>query len=320
MYTKRPFGYYPLAMHAFGQFPAPQMSLLHLSDTHLLGGDRSLFAVLETEKKLDVFFQRVRASSEDITAIVITGDLTDLGEPDAYRRLADIVTPHADALGAEVVWVMGNHDEREAFSRVLMGSEATTGTQDSVVEFDGLRLIVLDTTVPGYHHGELTAVQRDWLRAELASPAPRGTLLAMHHPPLPTPAALMGMIELDNQEDFWSSIEGSDVRGILAGHLHYTTFTASHGIPVSVAPGMCYTIDLFGSKDRLLVASDRGQTASLVSVYADQVVFSHIPVEEMPEVHGFPADAMERIQALSHAERREMFSNKSSSFNLTQDR
>lgn len=307
-------------MHNFGQFPPPHMSLLHLSDTHLLGDNRTLFGVLKTEAKLDALFERVGASGVDVTAIVITGDLTDLGEADAYERLSTIVTPHAQALGADVVWVMGNHDERAPFSQVLMGGEATSDPQDAVYRWEGLRLIVLDSTVPGYHHGELTVAQLDWLGAELATPAPRGTLIAMHHPPLPTPATLMGIIELDDQENFWSAIRGSDVRGILAGHLHYATFTASHGIPVSVAPGMCYTIDLLGHKDRLLVASDRGQAASLVSVYDDQIVFSSLPGEQMPEVHGFSAAAMDTICDLSVAERREMFSKKNSTFNLTQDR
>jgi 3',5'-cyclic AMP phosphodiesterase CpdA len=296
------------------------VSLLHLSDTHLLGDNRSLFGVLDTEKKIETLLKRVEASGLEITAIVLTGDLTDLGEPDAYRRLSDAVTPAAKSLGADVIWVMGNHDEREAFSEELMGGEATTDPQDRVYWWDGLRLIVLDTTVPGYHHGELTVQQLDWLRNELATPAEAGTLIAMHHPPLPSPAALMGIIELDDQENFWSAIRGRDVRGILAGHLHYATFSASHGIPISVAPGMCYTIDLLGEKDRLLVASDRGQAASLVSVYDERVVFSLMPIDQMPEIHGFSAEAMDSIRRMPVHERREMFSNKASTFNRTQNR
>lgn len=307
-------------MTTFGQFPPPAMSLLHLSDTHLLAGDRSLFGVLETERKLDELFSRVADSDIDLTAIVITGDLADLGEADAYSKLAGIVTPWAQSLDAEVVWVMGNHDEREAFSEVLLGEAPTMAPRDRVYQWGGLRLIVLDTSVPGYHHGELTADQLDWLRGELATPAPLGTLLAMHHPPLPQPSALMGIIELDDQDRFWDAVAGSDVRGILAGHLHYSTFTASHGIPVSVAPGMCYTIDLFGPRDRLLVATDNGQAVSLVSLYDDHTVFSHIPSGSMPEVHGFSADSLDQIAALSAAERREMFSNKASDFNRFMDR
>jgi 3',5'-cyclic-AMP phosphodiesterase len=307
-------------MASFGQHPAPTLSLLHLSDTHLLAGDRSLFGVLETEKKLDELFHRVFDSGLDIAAIVITGDLVDLGEPEAYEKLAGIVNPWAGSLNAEVVWVMGNHDDRQAFSDVLMGQAASMEPQDGVYDLQGLRLIALDTSVPGFHHGQLTAHQLTWLREQLAAPAPLGTLIAMHHPPLPAPAALMGIIELDDQDAFWDAIAGSDVRGILAGHLHHIAFSTSHGVPVSVASGMCYNIDLLGERDRLLVASDRGQAVSLVNVYHDQVVFSHVTSEQMPEVHGFPAEFLAQVEAMPPEARREMFSNKSSEFNRTIDR
>lgn len=307
-------------MSSFGQHPAPSLSLLHLSDTHLLGGDRSLFGVLATEKKLEEVFHRVSNSGLDIAAIVITGDLVDLGEPEAYAKLADIVNPWAATLGADVVWVMGNHDDREAFSTVLMGQAASMEPQDRVYQWQGLRLIALDTSVPGYHHGQLTAHQLSWLGEQLKTPAPLGTLIAMHHPPLPAPAPLMGIIELDDQEAFWNTIAGSDVRGILAGHLHHIAYTTSHGVPVSVAAGMCYNIDLLGDKDRILVAADRGQAVSLVNVYNDQVVFSHVNAEQMPEVHGFSAEFLAQIEAMSPDQRREMFSNKASDFNRTIDR
>lgn len=307
-------------MSSFGQHPPPSLSLLHLSDTHLLAGDRSLFGVLETEKKLEELFSRVSESGVDITAIVITGDLVDLGEAEAYQKLAGIVDPWAASLGAEVVWVMGNHDDRQAFGDILMGQAASMEPHDRVYWWRGLRLIALDTSVPGFHHGQLTAKQLDWLREQLDTPAELGTLIAMHHPPLPAPAPLMGIIELDDHEAFWDAIAGSDVRGILAGHLHHITFTTSHGVPVSVAAGMCYTIDLLGDKDRSLVSSDRGQMASLVNIYDNQVVFSHVPSEEMPEVHGFPAEFLANIEAMDPDARRDMFSNKSSQFNTSIDR
>jgi 3',5'-cyclic AMP phosphodiesterase CpdA len=307
-------------MHTFGQHPAPEMTLMHLSDTHLLAGDEKLFTVLETEKKLEALFERTVSSGVDLTAVVITGDLTDLGEPEAYRKLANMVNPWAQSLGAEVVWVMGNHDERGPYSDILMGTGPSNDPQDAVYEWDGLRLIVLDTSVPGYHHGELTSDQITWLGNQLATPAPRGTLLAMHHPPIPTPVTLMGLIELERQDEFWNTVAGTDVRGILAGHLHYATFSTRHAIPLSIAPGMCYNIDLLGAKDRVLVAADRGQAVSLVSVYPDQVVFSHLSANDMPEIHGFSAEAIEQIAGMTLEQQRQMFSLKSSGFNLTQDR
>ena len=103
-------------------------------------------------------------------------------------------------------------------------------------DVDGLRIIALDTSVPGYHHGELSDDQLTWLAAELATPAEHGTLIALHHPPLPLPMLRAAeLIELLEQDRLAAVIEGSDVRGILAGHLHFSTYSLFAGVPVSVA-------------------------------------------------------------------------------------
>ena len=103
---------------------------------------------------------------------MFTGDLADRGEPDAYARLREIVEPVAADLGAQVVWVMGNHDERAPYARGLFDAD-DDGPQDRVYDVDGLRIVSLDTSVPGYHHGELCDAQLDWLarRAEHAAPS-----------------------------------------------------------------------------------------------------------------------------------------------------
>ena len=52
-------------------------------------------------------------------ALVFTGDLADKAEPAAYARLRELVEPFAAAIGAQVVWVMGNHDERAPYAKGL---------------------------------------------------------------------------------------------------------------------------------------------------------------------------------------------------------
>lgn len=264
-------------------------------------------------------FERIRQSDLDIRALVFTGDLAERAEPDAYRRLKDLVTPHAEALSAEVIWVMGNHDEREPFSEVLWGEQATSAPRDRAYDVDGLRIIALDTSVPGYHHGEIVDEQWEWLAQQLASPAPRGTLLALHHPPIPTVVPLMGLIELDNQARLWEAIRGSDVRGILAGHLHYSTHTVVDGIPVSVAAAACYNVDLAADSSLLLKGVDRAHGSSLVSVYSNQLVFSDIPATDMPQLFSHSTDYLPMIMSMDAQQRREMFSSKTSDFNRRVD-
>lgn len=306
-------------MVSFSQHPAAQHVLLHISDTHLLDG-RGLFGSVDSETPLRALLHRVLASGVAVDALVFTGDLADLGEPGAYVRLRDLVQPCADALGADVVWAMGNHDDRRAFSEVLYGDAPSDLPQDRVFSLGGLRVIALDTSVPGYHHGALTTAQLTWLDQQLSTPAPHGTLVALHHPPIATPIDLMGVIELEDQPALARVIAGRDVRGILAGHLHYSSFSTFAGIPVSVCAASCYTIDLLGPQSTMLSAVRGGLQASLVHVYPETVVFSAIPMEDPDEITHYDAAALEQIAAMTPEERREMFSDKSSEFNAASDR
>jgi len=300
-----------------GQYPAASHVIAHISDTHLLAGGRPLYGKVNTIEHLGQALAQLERSTAKPQAIVFTGDLADLGEPDAYVRLREIVEPAAARMNAQVIWVMGNHDERPDYSRLLFDEESDA-PQDRVYDIDGLRIISFDSTVPGYHHGEITDDQLDWLADVLSSPAPHGTILALHHPPIPTPLLeAMGILELNDQPRLAAVLRGTDVRGILAGHLHYSTHSTFAGIPVSVASATCYTLDLT-AEDRLLSGVDFGQSVNVVHVYEEQLVHSIIPVGDVPEVTGQPAAAWAQIEAMTPEQRIEVLSAKNSSFNAAE--
>jgi len=259
--------------------------ILHISDTHFVGDGELMYDRIDNDAHLTALFEGFAASGARPEAIVFTGDLTDTGRPDAYRRLRDIVEPAAAALGAQVIWVMGNHDVRGPFRRELLGEDAADATPiDRVFDVNGLRIIVLDTSVPGHGHGELTDAQLEWLAAELATPAPDGTLLAMHHPPVPTVVGVLELVELKDRDRLAPVIRGTDVRGILGGHLHYSTTATFAGVPVSVASATCYTQDLTAVFPDAR-GQDGGQSYNLVHVYPDTVVHSIVPIGRFPAVY-----------------------------------
>jgi len=303
-------------MVQLGQFPPARHVIAHISDTHFLAGSRQLYGSVDTDPTLGFALQLLERSNLPIDAIVFTGDLADLAEPDAYARLRGIVEPAAERLGAQIVWVMGNHDERPAYSKGLFGHE-TTDPQDRVEMIGGLRIISLDSTVPGYHHGAILDSQLDWLRDVLAEPAADGTLLALHHPPLPSPVEIMAILELQNMSRLADVIRGTDVRGILAGHLHHSMSGMFAGIPVSVAAATCYTIDPSAPVGSLL-GVDGAQSINLVHVYDDQILHSTVPVVETRPVSGFPDSVLDRLAQLTHEQRIEAFSSKTSTFNLAE--
>ncbi|MBI5159811.1 MAG: phosphodiesterase [Micrococcales bacterium] len=302
-----------------GQFPAPVHTIAHISDTHLLSGGRPLYGLLDTEATLGHALDQLEASGRRPQAIVVTGDLADLGEPDAYRRLRAIVDPAAERMGARLIWVMGNHDEREPFSELMLDQAPSGAPQDAVYDVDGLRIIALDSSVPGYHHGELSDAQLDWLRDVLSEPAPHGTLLALHHPPIPSPVELMAILELQEQHRLADAIRGSDVRGILGGHLHYATHSMFAGVPVSVASATCYSLDPGAPVDSLR-GVDGGRSINLVQLYEDRVVHTIVPVGDLARVAGFDDVVVARLAEMTPAERIEAFSNKRSTFNAAEVR
>jgi Icc protein len=280
------------------EYPHAERILLHLSDTHLRAEGSRLFDLVDASERLGRALAAIEGSGIRPDAIVFTGDLADLGEAGAYTELRALVDPVAERLGSRVFWVMGNHDDRASFRAGLLDQIGDAAPVDSVAELDGLRIVTLDSSVPGHHHGELRAEQLAWLSDVLATPAPLGTILAMHHPPVPSVLPLAASVELRDQRRLAAVLRGTDVRTIIAGHLHYSTFATFAGIPVSVASSTCYAQDLTvptgGTRPQ-----DGAQAFNLVHLYDDTVVHSVVPVDAPRTLEHIDAAEAQRRLALA---------------------
>jgi 3',5'-cyclic AMP phosphodiesterase CpdA len=295
--------------YVFGRHRPASHVLIHVSDPHFLAGGALLGGHYDVAENFARTLDAVRAVHPHPAAIVITGDLADLGEPDAYRRLRAAVEPVAAELGAPVVWVAGNHDERPALRAELWDLAPTEDPVTGVWDLDGLRLVALDTSVPGWHHGDLDDAQLTWLAHVLAEPAPHGTLLAMHHPPLPSHLPLFDILELRHQDQLAEVIRGTDVRGILAGHLHYSSNGTFAGVPVSVASATCYTMNV-ARPSADVNGMDAAQAFQLVHVYPDTITHTVVPVTDAPTGDFFSEEWLERMAELTPEARLEAFSRK----------
>lgn len=292
-----------------GQYPPARQTIVHMSDPHFVAGGADLYGVVPVVENLRAALAQLERMRIRPSAVVFTGDLTDLGEPDAYRRLRELVEPAVEALGARLCWVPGNHDERDAMRVGLLDEVPSLEPIDRVWDLDGLRLIGLDTSVPGFHHGALTTAQLEWLDAELRRPAERGTVIALHHPPLPTPQPMFDILELRDQHLFADVLRGRDVRAILGGHLHYSAHGSFQGIPVSVAAATCYTMNL-AMPQRAVNGMTGGQSFQVLHVYDDTIVHSVVPLGDHDTFDTFDDAFITRLEELTPEERIEAFSRK----------
>lgn len=257
----------------------PDLTLVQLSDAHVLPEGELMHGTVDTAAHLTRAVEAVEGSGLAVAAFLLTGDLTDDGSPAAYRRLRGIVEPAARRLGATVLYVMGNHDERAAFGRELLDG----GPHDRVRMAGGLRVVLLDSTEPGRHDGYLSDDQLAWLADVLASPAPLGTVVVCHHPPLPSPVPTVHLLRMRAAERLAAVLEGRDVRLVVTGHAHHAGCGSIGGVPVWVGPALAYGVAATPPRGRLQARADA--SFSRVDVFGPQVVATAVPLSGAAQVY-----------------------------------
>ncbi len=217
-------------------------TLLHLSDTHILPTDEDRLHGADTLQNLRAALGYFDGSGVSIDAVVISGDLANEGNVVGYQRLRSVLDPWLAGRSVPLIAAMGNHDGRAAFHEVMLGC-----TSEAHVDYThwvgSLRIVVLDCTVPGAVHGETRPDQLEWLRRELQTPAPEGTVIVLHHPPTIEPGAMAEMVRLRGADALEAVVRDADVVAILAGHVHHTLAGAFGGTFCFTAPAISYTVD-----------------------------------------------------------------------------
>lgn len=213
------------------------LRILHLSDTHLFGDGTLHHGIVDTTAAL----QRVLARAdtlEDLDLVVVTGDLSEDGSVGSYRKLVALIEPFAARHGARAFYVMGNHDDRAAFEQIV-------GPRDGTDVVRGFGIVRLDSSVPGFGYGDVNPDKLDRLVESLMfSEADQGTVVLVHHPPIPASTHLLASLELKYPQLLLDICAAGGVRLVLCGHYHHPLTTFARGVTVSVGPSVAETCDI----------------------------------------------------------------------------
>lgn len=160
-----------------------------------------------------------------VDATFIKGDIADRGRPEQFEAarecFAEFRAPHHAFLGNHDHY--GLHDGLEVDGYALLGQPAAPRT----VDLANWRLLLLETALPGEHHGEFEGDRLLWLERQLneAEAEARPTLLLMHHHPVPPEFAdrypnSIGIRPEHSLALFDLVGRYPAVRGVLIGHTH----------------------------------------------------------------------------------------------------
>ena len=217
------------------------MKFVHLTDTHMNApGKDGLLAKFNLADKVKMTFRHLQETGVAPEFVVITGDLAHEGDAEDYAYIRKLLDEGSALIGAPVYVVLGNHDHRPAFRSGFLGELPTEEPYYYAHDIQGLRLIGLNSQIPGKHNGRIDEEQLAWLKAQLETPAPKGTIIALHHP-------LMGVIGMpgdhlmENRDEILKAISGTDVVGVLAGHVHSNNVGVQQGILNVAATGTAFS-------------------------------------------------------------------------------
>jgi 3',5'-cyclic AMP phosphodiesterase CpdA len=216
--------------------------LLHLSDLHVRPSGKPAYRVVEASHLAERALRAARAFTPKPDAVVISGDVTDNGLVAEYEELRRMLRRYL--AGLPVYLIPGNHDRRGNFRDMLAEYPGVTADPEFVqyvVEDLPVRLVMLDSVVPGAGHGELCARRLGWLDARLAEVPAKPTFVVLHHPPMLTGLATYDSINLHTTAELAAVLaRHKQVERVLCGHHHRSMTGRLGNVIVSVAPSVAH--------------------------------------------------------------------------------
>ncbi len=220
------------------------MLIAQISDPHVSTPDSDNDRLLRTPSHLERAVAHLNAHGPRPDITLVTGDLVERGGLDEYRRLRTFL----DRLEMPFLVIPGNHDARGTL-RQAFADHAYLPREGEflhyVVEEWPVRLVGLDTVVPGSPGGAQCPARLAWLDARLAEAPDRPTLIFMHHPPFVTGLAAMDEMGLDGQRGFADVLRRHpQVERVVCGHVHRPITRRLAGTVVMTCPSTAHQIAL----------------------------------------------------------------------------
>lgn len=227
------------------------MLIAQLTDLHVRPVGKPASRVAETNMLTARALRALASFTPRADVLLLTGDLTECGLDAEYIHLAQMLRRF---VSIPVFAIPGNHDRRGPFREQLAHLPGVTSDPHYVqyaIDDYPVRLVMLDTLVPGAGHGDLRGEQLEWLDRTLAAVPDKPTLIGMHHPPFVCGIAHMDRIALRNREAFAEVIaRHRQVDRIVCGHNHRSIVARLGPAIVSIAPSVAHQAELaLGPRD-----------------------------------------------------------------------
>ena len=224
------------------------MLLCQITDLHIKAERKLAYGRVDTAGMLERCVAAILRLAPAPNAVLITGDLVDRGSDAEYELLAQLIAPLSTQGNLPVYLVAGNHDEREALRRNFPAHSYLRQWAPFVqyaIDAHALRIVALDTVIPGQGGGLVCAERLDWLDRTLSQAPEQPTVILMHHPPFVTGIGHMDRVGLDNSDALEAVVRRHpQVERVMCGHLHRSIQARFGGTVASTCPSTAHQVAL----------------------------------------------------------------------------
>ncbi|HEY9027947.1 MAG TPA: phosphodiesterase [Burkholderiaceae bacterium] len=219
------------------------MLIGHLSDPHVRPRGEMYQGVVDSNHGLREAIDHLLQMDRRPDLVLVTGDLVDEGRPEEYEVARELL----DALGLPYFVIPGNHDDRENFRAAFadLGYLPGQGPLHYCVDSHPVRIVGLDSCVPGAHHGHIDAAGLRWLSGVLASNGAQPTIVMLHHPPFTCGIPYMDAYRYLDPGPLAAVLERhANIELVLCGHVHRPMLRRWANTVACACPSTTTEIDL----------------------------------------------------------------------------
>lgn len=211
------------------------MKILQISDMHIFDDPNDELLGVNTQRSFEAIVDLIDIEERDekVDFILLTGDLSQDGSVDSYKRIASYLKPFE----VPIYYIPGNHDHSEVINQVYPRDHILDNRR---IIFPQWQFILLDSQKPGAVEGYLAKSELDFMQRCLIDCPDHRAVIVMHHQPVAVGSQWLDSLGVKNADEFWQvAAQFPNIHSVVFGHVHQEFQSILNNVHCIAAPSTC---------------------------------------------------------------------------------
>ncbi|PHM27783.1 metallophosphoesterase family protein [Xenorhabdus budapestensis] len=214
------------------------MKVIQLTDIHLTQRREKTIFDVNLYDNFDIICEEIRRiqTITEIELIIVSGDITNDGDTDAYSYFLNKM----ESLNTPYIAIPGNHDLKEKFNISLAEIKPKYHITSREYNRDNWYITGIDTVVEGEDYGFITKTNLAELEKRIIENSHFNIALFMHHHVKSVGTPIVDSCMLENANALLALCEKYKIKFIGCGHAHTSRIWHKNEMTISVAPAVSF--------------------------------------------------------------------------------